>query len=233
MREATKRGLAPAALGVVASLGQAPVDLPVLLLAGFAGVFLLYARRVPSARQAAALGWAFGFGYFGVSLHWIVSPFLVDAARHGWMAPFAVVLMAAGGGLFWMAAFWLARRLGPHPAWLVLTLPGTELLRAYLFTGFPWAAPAQASVDVLLGQGLSLVGPHGINVAILALAAAAVTLIPRMGVMGAPFAAVLALPMIVPMLAPQAVPGDAVIRLIQPNAPQHQKWDPDDDPGVL
>ena len=36
------------------------------------------------------------YGYFAFGLSWIVQPFLVDIARHGWMAPFALILMAAG-----------------------------------------------------------------------------------------------------------------------------------------
>ncbi|MCX7567080.1 apolipoprotein N-acyltransferase [Sulfitobacter sp. F26169L] len=221
-----KRYAVPVVAGAVAALGQAPVDVPALLLAGFAAIFLLVFRRNPSPRQAAGIGFAFGFGYFLVSLHWIVSPFLVDAARHGWMAPFAVVLMAAGGAVFWMLAFWGGRRLGPRPYWLILTLPAVEMLRAYIFTGFPWATPAQSTVDTLLGQALALVGPHGVNITLMAIAVAMAHSVLRWRSGGAVIALGLTVPLWVPVIAPQAALTGHVIRLVQPNAPQHQKWDP-------
>ena len=46
-------------------------------------------------RASFWVGWAFGAGHFSVALHWIVEPFLVDAAAHGWMAPFAFIILNA------------------------------------------------------------------------------------------------------------------------------------------
>lgn len=57
------------------------------------------------------LGWMFGFGYFLVTLNWIVEPFLVDLQTTGFMAPFALILMA-GLALFWGAAGGLRVALG-------------------------------------------------------------------------------------------------------------------------
>ncbi|MEH6519764.1 apolipoprotein N-acyltransferase [Sulfitobacter sp.] len=217
----------PALSGAIAALGQAPFNLPAMMLAGLALVAFLMGERKPTAAQAAAMGWAFGFGYFLISLHWIVSPFLVDAPRHGWMAPFAVILMAAGGGLFWMVAFWAARRLGQNVAWLILTLPGIELLRAYIFTGFPWASPAQSTVDSLMGQGLAVIGPHGVNVGVVAIAVAISQLRPRGRYLGTALAVGMALPMVLPFVPTDVQLTDHVVRLVQPNAPQHEKWDPE------
>lgn len=221
------RACVPVVLGAVAALGQAPLDLPALFLLGLAGVVTWALRRPLSSAQAARLGFGFGFGYFAVSLHWIVSPFFVDAARHGWMAPFAVVLMAAGGALFWMVAFWGARKLGPRLGWLVITLPAVELLRSYIFTGFPWASPAQTTVETALGQGLALVGPQGINVVLVALAVG-FALIPERWGWGASVLGVgLVLPVWLQPFAGPATFSPHVVRLVQPNAPQHQKWDPE------
>ena len=221
------RAAVPVAFGAVAALGQAPFEWPVLFLLALAGMFVWLRRSALTAAGVARRGWAFGFGYFAISLHWIVSPFLVDAARHGWMAPFAVVLMAAGGALFWMAGFWLARRLGPRLGWLVVTLPGIELLRSYIFTGFPWASPAQTTVNTVLGQGLSLVGPQGVNVVLIAMTVTIAVLLMRGDRWSRALAAVLVLPVLLPSFASPATRTGQVIRLVQPNAPQHQKWDPE------
>lgn len=221
------RAVVPVALGAVAAIGQQPFDLPVLFLVGLAGIIYWLLRTSMTAKQVALDGWAFGFGYFAVALHWIVSPFLVDAARHGWMAPFAVVLMAAGGAVFWMIAFWAARKLGPRLGWLVITLPAIELVRSYIFTGFPWASPAQITVDAALGQGLALIGPQGVNFVLVVLAMGLALLPERWGWR----TSVLGIGLILPVwLSPFAAPAAMtphVIRLVQPNAPQHQKWDPE------
>lgn len=216
----------PAALGAVCAGAQAPFNMPVLLLVGLAAFVVLLEKFKPDLRQAALLGWSFGFGYFLVCLHWIASPFLVDAARHGWMAPFAVVLMAAGGGVFWMIAFWTARRLGPQAAWLIVTLPAIEMVRAYIFTGFPWATFAQSVIDTLMGQALAWGGPHGVNLVLVAGAVGIGQALLRWRRAGAIVAAALALPLLLPVIAPEPVARGQVVRLVQPNAPQDEKWDP-------
>jgi apolipoprotein N-acyltransferase len=77
----------------VAGLGQAPFDLWLCMPFGLACLAVLVATA-PDPRQRLIRSWAGGAGYFALTLHWIVDPFMVDAARHGWMAPFALVLFA-------------------------------------------------------------------------------------------------------------------------------------------
>jgi len=223
MKTQRARLLLPAGLGAAAAMGQAPFDLPLVMLVALAAA-VHFSAQARTVRAAALFGWALGFGYFAVTLHWIVSPFLVDAARHGWMAPFAVVLIAAGGGVFWGLAFAAARKLSAGPWALVPCWAAIELLRAYIFTGFPWAAPAQAVVDTLAGQALAWTGPHGLNLLIFA----AIVGLPlwrwpaRFALM-LPVVTVLLLP----PLSPPAPLSPTVLRLVQPNAPQHEKWDPE------
>jgi apolipoprotein N-acyltransferase len=216
-------------LGGGAAFGQAPYDLPLLLLAAFAAAFWLF-RQQASPLHAAVFGWAFGVGYFAHALRWIVSPFLVDVARHGWMAPFALVFLAAGLALFWGAAFGLARWLSGNALWpAVLCLSGAELIRAYIFTGFPWATPAQALVDGIAGQGLAWLGPHGVNFFLFAAAAALCGMAgsPRARLVAGAAAVSCAALLILPPVAPSALMSDHFIRLVQPNAAQRDKWNPD------
>jgi len=49
---------------------------------------------------AGQIGWAFGFGYFLIGLHWIAYAFLVDMKAHLWLLPFAAVLMPSGLAFF-------------------------------------------------------------------------------------------------------------------------------------
>ena len=226
MTPALLRPLIPLGLGATAAMGQAPFDLPAVMVIAMGAAIYLWAK-ISAPRAAALFGFTFGFGYFAVCLHWIISPFLVDAARHGWMAPFAVVLMAAGGALFWALAFWAARRLGARLDWLVVTLPAVELLRAYIFTGFPWATPAQATVDTMLGQTLALIGPHGLNIGLVAFAGIIARSAQRWRYWSIAIALGITGQLMVSPVKPDAPLTNTVLRLVQPNAPQADKWDPE------
>ncbi len=216
-------------LGIIAAFGQAPYGLPLLLIAAFAAAVWLFHLR-QTARAAALFGWAFGAGYFAHALRWIVSPFMVDVERHGWIAPFALIGMAAGMALFWGLAFWASRRISRNHAWpLIVCLPAVELLRAYIFTGFAWAMPSQVLVDGMAGQALALVGPYALNLWLMAGAVAlglpgevSWPLRVGQGVLALGMGALVILP---PNAGPAPL-SDHVVRLLQPNAAQRDKWDP-------
>ncbi|MEL6121232.1 MAG: hypothetical protein AAFR49_16330, partial [Pseudomonadota bacterium] len=89
-----------AAIGAIAALGQEPLGLWPATICALGLIFALI-RKAASGKQALGIGWIAGAGYFAVALSWIVEPFLVDLARHGWMAPFALLGVSVGFGLFW------------------------------------------------------------------------------------------------------------------------------------
>jgi apolipoprotein N-acyltransferase len=134
--------------GVAAALAQPPWGfLPGLL--GYGLLFRLIDRRAGPARwrSAFALGWLAGFAYFLISLDWLAKPFQVDAEAQGWMAPFAVALVASFLALFWAAAAGVYRALAgrlPHRVLLfAATLALAEWLRGHVLTGFPWDLPGE------------------------------------------------------------------------------------------
>jgi apolipoprotein N-acyltransferase len=218
--------------GAIAALGQAPFDLWLLSPLGLSLVVSLVAVA-PTARAALWRGLMGGVGYFGLALHWIVEPFFVDAVRHGWMAPFALVLFAGGMALFWSVAAGLSARVVAVPVWRaalvapVLTL--AEAARGTILTGFPWAMPGHALIDTAWLPAAGVAGAHGLTlIVMLAASALAACALARRVYLGLG----LTLPL---LLLPYALPrpdvepaADApVVRLIQPNAPQHLKWQPD------
>ena len=217
------------ALGALAATGQAPLGLWWLSLLAFAVSFTVL-PALPTWRAAAWGGWGFGAGYFALSLSWIVEPFFVDIARHGWMAPFALFGLAGGLALFWALAAGLAHALRGGALGLACALTLTEALRGTILTGFPWAQPGHALIDTALLPLASLAGALGLTFAFLATATALAALPtgPRLaGTLGlAAFAALFVVAANLPP-APQTPQDAATVRLIQPNAPQHQKWDPD------
>ena len=164
--------LIPFGLGLLAGTGQAPLGLWYLTILAMA-VWLL---RQPETRRAAFKhGWLFGAGYFAVALHWIVSPFLVDIGSTGWMAPFAVVLMAGGAAVFWGGAAYAAYRVAPRSTALrALAIGGAEALRSYLFTGFPWGLLGHIWIDTPFSQLAAFGGPHFLTLITVVLAFACV-----------------------------------------------------------
>ncbi len=228
LRPRTRLGLC-AVLGAVAGLGQAPFGLWPLTLLALAAFFGICTFRW-TAWQAAWLGLAAGTGYFLVVLNWIVEPFLVDAARHGWMAPFALVLLSAGLALFWMLGVWAARRLGGGSAAWVAALTLTEALRGVIFTGFPWAQVGHVWIGTPMMHWAALGGPLLLSALILGGAAALWHAVAGRRVRGGVALVVLAGAFASgPFLStPIPVSQDApTVRLIQPNATQREKWDPD------
>jgi apolipoprotein N-acyltransferase len=229
------------ACGLLMGLGTAPFDLWYVALIGLVGAFWLFdtAPRATKEMKAAGIGWMVGLGYFGSSMAWIVEPFMVDAKATGWMAPFGLLGLAGGLALFWAVAFWAAA-LAPRraiPA-LVLTWTAAELSRAYVLTGFPWGLIGYLWLPVSPIQWVSLVGPHGLTFLTLALAALLAAALPalhrRTVFQPRLLAAVLGGTLLFTLfgvgkaLTPplQDLSGRPVVRLIQPNAPQHEKWDP-------
>lgn len=185
-------------------------------------------------RRAARVGWCLGFGYFLWGLRWIVEPFQVDAATYGWMAPFALVFMSAGLALFWGVAFGVARAVAPIAG--VWALAGcwslAELARAYVLTGFPWAGLGQAVPLQLFGGLLPWIGAHGLAFAIMA-ACLPLAVLLRGESLSKLYNALPALLLAGGVTASQNLPPpdevvlrDETVRLVQPNAPQAEKWHP-------
>lgn len=225
-------------LGALAALGLAPVGWWPVTIAAFAAIPAIF-LSAQSARQAGFIGWAFGFGWFLPALVWIVEPFLVDIATHGWMAPFVLVLFSGGMALFWTAAFWAGFRIGQTSLTriiaLVLALSLAEFGRAYVLTGFPWAGVAQIWVNTNVARLLAWIGPHGLALLTMSVPfGTGYALIMAKGTRSRLLALLPAVIIFGGVLSAnyasddQTSPvTDATIRLIQPNAPQHQKWHPD------
>ena len=163
--------------GLAAGLGHPPFGF-IFGLLGYALLLALIDAEGPRPlRQAFFRGWLAGVGYFSVSVWWITEPFMVDAKEQGWMAPFALVLMAGGLALFWGLASLLYRALKvPGPARVLVfagCLSGFEWLRGHVFSGFPWDLPGETwEAGTAPSQAASLIGAYGLTWLTVAIAAA-------------------------------------------------------------
>jgi len=232
----SRLGLAIAA-GAVMTLGQAPVSVPWALFLVLP-VLVWLVDATPGPRAAAAVGWGAGFGYFVTGLYWIGYAFLVDPEQFAWMMPFAVTLLPAFLGLFWAAAFALARRVWPAGCWwrpvaLAVCLTLAEYARGHVLTGFPWGLPGYVWVETPVMQAAAWAGPFGVTFLTLAL-------MPLPLIAAAerrPVPVLVALACLAGLwqqgatalgnAAQKTGPEGPVVRIVQPNADQKLKWEPE------
>ena len=186
------------ASGACGALAMAPVGfVPAMAVSLTVAVWLVDgAERTATARSGArrhawptlacafGAGWWWGFGYFAAGLYWLGAAFLVDADKTAWLMPLGVVALPAVLAVYAGLAFALARALwSPGPARvlaLAFALLVTELLRGALFTGFPWNELGMAlGTNLVLAQGASAVGLHGLTALSVPIFAAPATLADR------------------------------------------------------
>jgi len=135
-------------LGALAAFAFAPFHFSLILVFSFTGLIWMIdgARGAAKWGQAVfARGWAFGAGFFLVSLHWTAFPFLVEPEKHAIFLFMPLILLPAGLGLIWGAgaagagAFWSA---SPSRVFVfALFTSMAEYVRGHLFGGFPWNLP--------------------------------------------------------------------------------------------
>jgi apolipoprotein N-acyltransferase len=219
-----RRGVLAFGLGAVAALGQAPLGFWWATLVALAGLVWLL-DHVPDRRGAFWTGLWAGTGHFALALTWIVEPFLIDIVRHGWMAPFAVVLLSTGLGLFWGAAALLARVLPRPGPGFVIAFVALEWLRGVIFTGFPWAMLGHVWIGTPLDQLAALGGPSFLSLLTLLAASLPVIWRWRGGVASAALLAAGLAFGLWRLAQPLPPPGDLALRLVQPNAEQSIKWE--------
>lgn len=216
------------ALGLIAALGLAPFGI-------WIATPLTLAVLIRRAAWSGGVFWrclAAGFGWFALSMSWIVEPFLVEPEIYGWMAPFALVLMALGGALFWAVPAALAARLvpiGPRRAVAIAAaLVLSDWLRGWIFTGLPWSLIGHAWIDTPVAQTAAWTGAIGLSLVTMTLTALPSLIRPLPAV-----AAALALTSVLWAAGlarlSQPLPPDTptILRIVQPNAEQHLKWDPE------
>ncbi len=227
--------------GGIGAFALPPFHLVFLFILAVTGL-VLAVSRAGRFEQAFGAGWWFGFGHGLIGYYWVANAFLVDAEMHGLLAPFAVVGLAGGLAIFpalTAAITWrLCRWRSASPATLIIIFAaiwgGSEWLRASVFTGFPWNLVSTIwtfSPETL--QVVAIIGPYGLGMLTIGLAGlpALVFFEQSWQKSGVIISIGLALCAVVWFLghirletASYANVDGVRLRLIQPNIPQHLKW---------
>jgi apolipoprotein N-acyltransferase len=238
-------------LGTGAGFAMPPWYVTPLMVVGLVGLIWLIdgttsvnhssgAATVNRPRRAFVDGLLWGLGYFSVGSLWIIEAFNVPPADFAALGPPIVgglaVVLAVFVGLSCWAWTWIVRRwpaLGRDWRRVVLfalLAAVFEWLRGHVFTGYPWNpfGHTWAFATALL-QPAAWIGVYGLSaltVALLALPAALNDT--RARVIGL-VALVLMLPFLaasarVIMAAEMSAEPGPMLRLVQPNVPQGEKW---------
>jgi len=152
-------------------LGFAPTHLYLLPIISLAVLFGLWARA-DSPRMAAALGFVYGLGLFGAGISWIYVALHEFGNMPMWLAFVATTLFVAFYSLFLALAGYLQAKLAlPNKFKLTLLFPvlwvASEMLRGYLFTGFPWLVLGYSQVPGSpLAAYAPVIGVYGVSLAV-------------------------------------------------------------------
>lgn len=159
---------AAALFGALAAFAFAPFHFSAVLAVSFpALVWLIDGARAHKrwGRAVALRGWAFGSGFFLISMHWTAMPFLVNPAESLAFIWLPLIVLPAGMGFIWGAcaamagAFWSA---SPSRIFVfALFFAIAEWIRGHLFGGFPWNLPGTTWIPGgALSQAASLGGVY-------------------------------------------------------------------------
>ena len=218
--------------GALLPLTLAPFDWWPLGILSIGGWFWLLNSN---PRYAAAVGFAFGIGKFGVGVSWVYVSMRLYGGASVPLAVFLVAIFVAGLSVFTLLQGWLyARVAGRYGALLQAALFAAvwvlfEWLLTWFLTGFPWLYPGYAHLETPLHH---LVPVGGVSLASLGIVLTSVFLVTAMtGRRRVPALVLAALPWLGAYAAshfdwvrPGAVHG---VALVQGNVDQSVKWEPE------
>lgn len=228
-----KRYATAFALGALSVLAMPPLGLFPILLLTVPGFIWLTQNVALSRGQSFLTGWAFGAGYFIIGFYWISVALFVDISMWWWVLPLSLIVGPCVFGLYYGFIPLLARRFRAHEGIYACAFVAlwsiADVARGSLFTGFPWNLPGSAWEYVpIIQQAASVTGLYGLSLLTLFWAAAP-ALRHEKNVMGM---LILSLSMslsygAVRMVVTPTTFRPEVVRVVQGNIPQGQKWDND------
>jgi apolipoprotein N-acyltransferase len=165
-----RRAAAALGAGALHAVSFAPAGLPWLQMLALGALFWLAldAEGRRASRRAAALGWVFGLGWFGIGVSWVYISLHAYGDLAAPLSALATFALAALLSLFPAAALAAGVRGGPprgpaRAAALVAAWTLSEWLRGVVLSGFPWLAAGYAHTDGPLAGYAPLLGVYGVG----------------------------------------------------------------------
>ncbi|WP_433924823.1 apolipoprotein N-acyltransferase [Vreelandella sp. 21] len=183
-----------------------------------------------SPAQAALKGWLYGVALFASGTSWVY----VSIHDYGYtgvpLAVFLTALFVSVLALFFAGTFWLYRRFcSPH--WALASFAGAwvlgEVLRTYLFTGFPWLLVGSSYVDSPLANWAPVGGVYLLSLLVVLTGTLGAELLRRQWWAALPLAAIWLVPLALPSLWTTPASEPTRVALLQGNLPQLLKWTPE------
>ena len=238
-------------LGAFSSVAFAPFHFSAVLVISFTCLIWMLdgARGHRKWGKAVFLRtWAFGAGFFLISMHWTAAPFLVEPEKHAIFLWMPLILLPGGMALIWGAfgamagAFWSS---SPSRIFIfALFFALAEYVRGHLFGGFPWNLPGTTWIPGgALSQTASIGGVYWLTLVTVFIMSAPAALVDtresrQLAVRIAPvFAAVILLALGwtwgAQRIAQPSAQSDQFVVLMDSGVPQNEKWEIGPDPILI
>ncbi len=246
------RALSAFVFGAVSTLTMPPWSAWPLLWLTFPG-FLAILETAKTKGHAIVVGWTFGLGFFATGFAWIGNAFFVDRETFAALAVPAIGGLAAGFAIY-IGCIGLAFRTFPrlpadamprarlfHLSCSIVFFAAcwglVEWWRAWFLTGFPWNPIGSVWIAVSpVMQSASLIGVYGLSIFTI-LAAASIRLLMHtderkmvlviIAACHAPLLVFCVAGILRLATATEDVVDGVMLRLVQPNIAQVDKWRPD------
>lgn len=229
--------------GTLCNLAFAPLHFfPAAIIS--ISTFYFLCEKSQSRKESFLLGWCYGFGYFVAGIYWISISLLVDAQSFAWLIPFALTLIPSVLALYFallaisfylvVSKFSFSKNYEKFLIFAIFWIV-CEILRAFLFTGFPWNLLGYIWMfnDAAI-QVASIFGVWGLSFFAVLISLVPIPFINKNLSQGDKiFAAILFLLLLASLIFGHSRIDDAKIvsdknlklRLVQGNIKQEMKWD--------
>lgn len=228
-------------LGASMALAMPPVSFFPILSIAFSGLWwILDNLKFVTKRQVFIAGWSFACGYFVLGLYWLVYALGIDIEKFLWLVPFTLFGLPAVLALFSALAILLtyfSRTQGLAKCmifsilWVIF-----EWIRGHICTGFPWNIMGYAWMPYLsVVQSVSVIGIYGLSFLTVLMSTLPYAWFldsrkkavrPLIVVMCGAFLIMMDLGNQRLSHAPPFSQEGKVVRIVQPNIKQENKWDP-------
>lgn len=228
--------------GCLSAFAMQPYNLFPFLILGIAGFWILLSAA-HKKREGFGIGFLFGFGYMLSGTWWISNALRVGGNPYEWAIPLAMIGLPILLALFYMIAGGIFVALNQKDRslksflYFVIIMSAMEWIRGHALTGFPWNLYGMAWIDHLkIVQIANVFGVYGLSLITIMISAWCGFLLK--GHLNKPDKIRFSVLFSVIILSiftyghfrliqnPTIYNQDIVVRIISPNIPQDEKWDP-------